>query len=883
LLFGMSSVRGPRFVGDDASRVGRVPPPDPGGATTVDEIVERLRALKAWAGNLSYERITGRVNGSWASAGRPGSESVGRTTVVDCFRPGRLRLSSDLVVAIVRALHPDPGYVAQWHQALRVVAGEQRAAAQVRVHDSLPPDLPGFVGRAADLRRLRRALTGGGPAIGAIEGMAGVGKTRLALRAAHQLHRAHPYEKVLFVNLRGFHPDPAQPPADPAAVLDGFLRLLGVPGPKIPHDLTARARLYRDRLATVRALVVLDNAAGADQVRPLLPGPAGGPVLITSRRSLAALRPAAGRPVDVFSIEEALLFLTRESGGVTDTASATRIAELCGRLPLALGLVTAHIRAKPDWSLADHADRLHAYRRERRLDDLVELALDLSYQNIGEWEQRLLRLLALHPAEDFDAYAAAALTGTDLDTARAGLHRLSADHLVQPVGGDRHSMHDLIRMHATVRADDEERPADRRAALTRLFDHYLATAAAAMDTLHPGEAYRRPQAPVADLPAPDLTTPDAAVTWLDAEHDTLVAIAAHAADNGWPTHAIRLSRTLFRHLSGNNNREAAAIYGHAYRAAQLAGDPHALAHALCDLGVALWRLGQAGAAIDHSTRAVRLFRRSGDAFGQARAHLNLGNVESQLSHYPAAADHYSRAVALFGEAGDRLAVARGLSNLGYVHRAVGRFDLAVDQVNRALAITRELGQQESVAHSLNTLGHTEIQAGHLEAARAYFDEALGLFRQLGSGYGEANVLDGLGLLHTRLGEPEVAIGHHEQALAVTRRHGERNGEVWALNSLGEATRAAGRLPEALTHHSAALAVAIELGARDQQARAHAGLGDVHDRRGDPAASREHLEQAERLYLELGMPEADAIRGRLAQDEPFGNGRVSRTAPARRRT
>ncbi|HWO67997.1 MAG TPA: hypothetical protein VNO31_48980, partial [Umezawaea sp.] len=294
--------------------------PDPGRAQTLDDVVERLRALKVWAGDPSYETIKDRVNGTWTAAGRPAAELVGKTTVVDCFRLGRRRLNTDLVLAVVWALHPDPGYVAQWRQALRVIGGETRAAAQVRVRDKLPEDLSGFTGRTAELDALAEALSGGGRdgdpvVISAIEGMAGVGKTRLAIHAAHLLARRTPFDHVLFVDLRGFHPDPGQPPADPAAVLDGFLRLLGVPGHQIPHDLPTRAAAFRGRVGGTRTLVILDNAADEDQVRPLLADTPGCITLVTSRRSLTELPPATHLTLDAFTAEEALVFLTQAVSG----------------------------------------------------------------------------------------------------------------------------------------------------------------------------------------------------------------------------------------------------------------------------------------------------------------------------------------------------------------------------------------------------------------------------------------------------------------------------------------------------------------------------------------------------------------------------------------
>ncbi|WP_250034966.1 NB-ARC domain-containing protein [Paractinoplanes maris] len=289
-------------------------------------------------------------------AGRPAGELARRSTVADCFRPGRRRLNDDLVVAVVEALHADTGYGDHWRQALRAVAGMSEAASQVRVHGGLPPDLAGFTGRSDELTQLSRAARrGDAVVVSAIEGMAGVGKTRLAVHAGHRLHRAKPFERILFVNLRGF--DSGQPPADRAAVLDGFLRLLGVPGHQIPHEVDRRVGLYRSRLAGIRALVVLDNALTAAQVGPLLPATPHCVTLITSRRRLAELSPAVHLAVDVFTEQESLAVLAEVARVGEDRDAAARIVRRCGHLPLALSLVVGHIRNTPEWTLTDHADR----------------------------------------------------------------------------------------------------------------------------------------------------------------------------------------------------------------------------------------------------------------------------------------------------------------------------------------------------------------------------------------------------------------------------------------------------------------------------------------------------------------------------------------------
>jgi tetratricopeptide (TPR) repeat protein len=843
-------------------------PPDPGQASTLDELTEGLRLLKVWAGDPSYESIKDRVNAAWTAAGRTPGDLAGKTTVVDCFRTGRRRLNADLVVSVVQALHPDVGYVTQWRQALTVIGGRSEAAAQVRVLDRLPQDLAGFTGRSAELDRLRQALhqDGGAVVISAIAGMAGVGKTQLAIHAGHLLNHEQPFDRVLFVNLRGFHPDPTQPPADPAAVLEGFLRLLGVPGQQIPHDLPARAAVYRRQLAGTRTLVVLDNAADADQVRPLLPDTPGCRTLVTSRRDLTALRPTTHMRVDVFTPDEAVAFLARAAPRVPvgqDPNAADRIARRCGYLPLALGLVAAHVRAKPGWTLTDHADRLDERHHDRRLDTGVELALDLSYQHLPTDRRRLLRLLALHPGHDLDTYTAAALADSSLSAARTHLHHLCRDHLLQQGAPGRYTFHDLVRAHATGRASDEDPPSERRAALTRLFDYYLATAAVAMDVLYPAETHRRPSIAPPGTPTPILTDPGTARTWLDNERPALVAVAGYTATHGWPTHTTRLSATLDRHLSGGHFTEALTIHGHANHAARHHGDPTAQAHALTGLGGTHLQMGRYRPAAEYLQQALALFRQAGDPAGQARALTNLGIVEVRLGRAGPAAQYHEEALHLYRQTGDPAGEARALNNLGIVEVRLGRHRSAAEHYDQALALCRQAGDRTGEANALNNLGDVQGRLGRNGPATTHLHQALTLFRQLGNRDGEAWTLDSLGTLHTRLGQPAKAADHHLQALAIFREIGDRDGEAWTFNGLGEAAHTAGRPADAITHYTAAHTIAVDVEDRYEQARAHTGLGHAHYALGHPDRARHHYQHTLTGYTDLGVPQADQIRAHLA--------------------
>ncbi|MFF5084371.1 ATP-binding protein [Actinoplanes sp. NPDC000266] len=780
--------------------------------------------LKRWAGEPSFEVLTERVG-----------VTARRSTVVDCFRVGRRRLDTELVLAIVRALCPDDDYVDRWRSALRAVGGEAEAAALVSVQDRLPPDLVEFTGRVGELDRILGAERGHL----AITGMAGVGKTQLAVRAAHLMKGR--FERVLFVNLRGFHPDPGQPPADPGAVLGALLRLLGMPGRQIPHSVAARTAALREKAAGT--LVLLDNAADAEQVRPLLADAPGSLTLITSRHQLAGLNTLT---VDVFGADEAAAFLTRAQRP-DDPRAVARIARRCGYLPLALGLVAGHIRATPGWSLTDHADRLD---ERRQLEGGVELALDLSYRDLPAEQRRLLRLAASHPGQDLDAYAVAALAGDDPQRVEGRLDGLCDDHLLSRSAPGRYTFHDLVRAYAVEKGRDEDSPRERRAALTRLFDYYLAASAEAMDVLHPVEAHRRPRVATSGILTAAPADAGAARHWLDTERATLVAVIAHMAGEGWPGHATGLARILFRYLNGGHNHDAVTVHGLARAAAERGGDLAGEGHALTDLGTALWRLGQGGAAADSHRRAVELFRRTGDLVGQARALLNLGVVVTQLGRYQEAADCFGRALVLYRQSGDPLGEGRALARVGYIEHTLGRYDEAADHIAQALALCRANGDRMGEGSSLKSLGEAETELGRYEAAAEHLFEALALFqKELGDRTGEASVLYALGMLGTRRGEAEAA-GHHRQALGIFRETGYRDGEAAVLNGLGEA---ADDPAEALAHHAGARVIAEEIGARELLARAHAGLGRCHRLLGNAADADTH----ERRAAELRTPAADS--------------------------
>jgi tetratricopeptide (TPR) repeat protein len=332
--------------------------------------------------------------------------------------------------------------------------------------------------------------------------------------------------------------------------------------------------------------------------------------------------------------------------------------------------------------------------------------------------------LGLHPGPDLDAYAAAALADTSLPQARRTLDLLTRAHLIQPTSGGRYGMHDLLRAYATSLATTEDAADDPSATLGRLFDYYLATAAAAMDSLHPGDdAHHRPHIPPPATPTSALTSPEAARGWLDAERPCLVAAVGHAATHGWPAHAVRLSTTLFRYLDGGHSTDALTIHGHARHAAQQAGDQAGEAQALLGLGLAHWKTGRYGPAAGHAQDALALFRQAGDQAGEARALGNLGLVHWKTGRYGPAAAHHEQALALHRQLGDRHGEARALSNLGVVEYRLGQYARSAEHHKQALALARNLGYRTVEATALHNLGELEYRLGHYGRAAAHHEQA----------------------------------------------------------------------------------------------------------------------------------------------------------------
>jgi len=744
----------------------------------------------------------------------------------------------------------------------------------------VPRQLPGpvahFVGRSAELGALSELLdrqgagTPGAVVISAIGGTAGVGKTALAVQWARQRADRFP-DGQLYVNLRGY--DPAQP-VMAADALAGFLRVLGVPGQEIPPGEDERAARYRSLLDGRQMLIVLDNAGSAEQVRPLLPGSPACTVVVTSRDALAGLvaRHGAVRlDLDLLPLADAVRLLRELIGdrARADPGAVTALADRCARLPLALRVAAELAAARPADSLAGLVGELAD--QQRRLDLLdaggdprtaVRAVFSWSFRRLGADAALAFRTAGLHPGRDFDAWAVAALAGASLDRARRMLDTLARAHLIQPVGAGRYSLHDLLRGYAReLAAADGE--AEQRTALTRLFDYYLRTAAAAMDTLHPAERSHRPCVPPSASPAPPVSDTDAARVWLDAERATLVAVSVHAAGHGQPLPAIRLAAILFRYLDrGGHFAEAVVLHSHALIAARQHGDRAAEAASLTALGVTALQQGRYPDGAAYLEQALALSRQDGDGAGQARALGNLSMACYLEGRYGQGSEWCQQAVALYRAAGDQAGETTTLANLGLLELRQGRYRQASERLQRSLALARANGNRAMETGVLVTLGEVSLRQGAYQRAAGLLRQALALARATGNRNREVSALARLGEACLRLGRCEQAASHLRLALALAREIGEREEEADALNGLGEVLLADGQPSLACAQHAAALDLASQIGARLQQARAHHGLARGHEAVFNPGQARPHWQQALAQYTDLKVPEADQVRDEI---------------------
>ncbi|SDY90931.1 DNA-binding transcriptional activator of the SARP family [Amycolatopsis xylanica] len=680
---------------------------------------------------------------------------------LECFHDIRLRLAEELGVDPSLELRELHGKILRNDPTLDAPS----AAAAVRAPAELPPDVADFTDRQAEVDRLCELLALGKAPV-AINGPGGVGKSALAVHVAHRLAGRFP-DGQLYVDLQGA--TAGLEPLAPAEVLDRWLHTLGGDATRVPLGVGEAATRFRSLVAGRRLLIVLDNAATAAQVKPLLP--AGCAVLITSRVVLATLAGVTHLDLDVLSQDGAVALLGRLAGAdriEADPDQAAAVARLCGYLPLAVRIAGARLAARRTWTMSMLAERLAD--QHRRLDELqvadlaVRASFTVGYQDLRADAARLFRLLGLLDGPDVSVRVAAALAGCSPLDAEAVLDRLcDAQLLASPVPG-RYRMHDLIRLYARELDDGE-----RYAALARAFRCHLADARQSSLLLHPTSTRRLPGCPGL---VSTVDTKEQAIDWVDTERANLVAAVSQLGAGPDAKLAVQLTAALFRPFD---------IRGH-------------------------WQ----ELSFTHDV-AMATAQRIGDRAGEAQTKEDLGYVHGHSGRFDEAISLTREAIEIWREIGDETGEASCLDILGHSYAQLERFDEAVECLLRALEISRSSGHRRGEARVLNTLGLVYQRLGKLAEAIECHTESLELDRELGNHYGEGVAFANLGWAHSRGGHYAEAIDYHQRSLDIARAVGDRYVEAEQLWGLGQAQHALGSA-SATAHWHQSIAILRDIGA-----------------------------------------------------------------------
>ncbi len=699
----------------------------------------------------------------------------------------------------------------------------------------------GFVGREDEVATLLGVLDPShadpGPVV--VSGLPGVGKTALAWQVAQvAVTRGWFAGGAVFVDLHGYDPKAR---IEPGLVFAPMLHALGVAGRDVPPTVAEQAAAYHQVLAALAqrhspVLLVLDNASEPGQVAPLVPGGQAHRVLVTSHHSLGALQGSHLVEVNVLDpiwavalLEGALQRLSPGDRRLReDPERAAALAALCGYLPLALQIVAALLGEEPGRpvaelvaELAEEGARLEALAYE---EVTLRATFDLAYRDLPEDQARLFRLLSAAPGPDVSTEVAAVVADQPASRVRRGLAGLARAHLIQRgTTTNRWQMHRLIQLYAAEQAEAHAEPDQRDTAITRVLDHYLTTAQAAVPPAADCPLLQLVGAGVADR----FADRGQARAWLQAERPNLVAAVALAAATSHLEIATQLSSRLceflFRHRYLDDWLSTAEI---AVRAARELGDRHSEGETLTRLGNALHEVGRVEEAIPSLKQAVAIFREINDRYHEGVALGGLGLALRQVERFEEAITSLEQAIAIFRKIGDRDHLEGiALDILGLALRQVGRFEEAITSMEQAIAIYRETGDWYGEGIALTNLGLALRRVGRFEEAITSLERAVAIYHDSADQRSEEGiVLDGLGVTLQWVRRAEEAIPSLQQAVTIFREAGDQYHEGIALDCLGQALRGVRRFEEAITSLKQAVAIYHDTGDRHSEGAALTNLG-----------------------------------------------------------
>ncbi|QKG22024.1 tetratricopeptide repeat protein [Actinomadura verrucosospora] len=757
----------------------------------------------------------------------------------------------------------------------------------------LPPDVPGFTGRREILADLDRLVAGQGttPVIIALSGMPGIGKTALAVHWAHLRSGRFP-DGQLFIDLRGYSKRGALSPRE---ALGQALRTLRVPVSRLPADEDELAAVYRSRLAGRRVLIVLDDAASAQQVYPLLPGTPSCVVVVTARRTLAGLVARYGAratTLDLLRDAEALDLIGEVAGperARREPKAAAELVRVCARLPLALRVAAANLATRPQQTVAEtvealsDGDRLSKLALSEDPREAVGATFDLSYRGLDTETRRTFRLLGLVEGPNVAPEAVGALLGTTPEAARRLLDQLETAGLVQSIGGGRHRLHELLREYAHGRARREDSAIVREAAIQRFATWYLTAAQQAGRFL---DRYRRTIRQ--ELTAPPVN-PDPAerarhLDWFALEQPNLTEITRQVARLHWDQLTWELADAVhdFYELRRycHENLEAHRL---GLAAAERAGNTPACFFMHHHLSVTHRELGQAQEALTEAEHALALSIRLGDRYGEAAVRDNMARTHVQLSNYKTALELGKQALAMRREISDRHAEAATLDTLARGYRGLSEYRKGYECAANALQIRKEIGDLRGEAETLDYMARIYYARGRLAESLEATARALRIRKEIGDRHGEGETLAFLGYLNMRIGHHLQAREHAEQALAIRRQINDRQGEGQALVYLSTIRRRLGRHEEAVQAGLEALDIVQELGDRHQEAEALETLSRCYRRMREYRRARLDAERALAVRREIGDRHGEANTLNALGLIDLNDGRLARACTSAKRS
>lgn len=705
----------------------------------------------------------------WALLMRALRQDGRQAEALEAYDRARKRIGQELGVA------PGPELQQLFQRILEAdadsPAGDDRGAGLVPRPQQLPADIADFTGRADQVEQVCALMAEDGPGTspGAVRvvvvmGAGGLGKTTLAVHAAHLLKDQFP-DGQLYANLLG-----ATHPAAPADILARFLRDLGMDGARVPLDAEERATHFRTRLAGRRMLIVLDDARDAAQVLPLLPGSASAAVLVTSRNRLPELMGSQVIDLEVLRPDEARALFTGMVGDrrvAAEPEAASDVLAACAGLPLAIRIVGARLAARANWTVRTLADRLAD--EQRRLDEMrvgnlaVRASFEVSFASLagpaepgGVDPARAFCLLGVWTGPSFSLPAASAVLGVPPGAVADALYALVDAHLLESPEPDEFRFHDLLRVFAADRARVQESEQARHDAIVRVLTWYLHTAEAVAGIISPHHA-RVPLDPAPPTVQPlGFKSLEAAVKWGESEQQGVLAAIRLAADTGLNEIAWKLAAAEMSFFYRRSHwAEWVETHNIGLASARALGDRQAEAWMLNNLGMA-YGLQGTEESIDCFEQALAISRELSDVWAEGRAVANLANTHYRLHRFAEARSAAERSLVIQRLAGSRYGEGIALGILGSTCEKLGDFSEAIDFLNQALAIFRELGEPDAEAETLTDLGDAFLGLGQIGEAVGRLEEALAIRWRIEDQHGQAETLHKLGQAQLRAGQPGKA-------------------------------------------------------------------------------------------------------------------------------